>query len=238
VQYKDKGKERVDSEKEVKVEKEKQKLKLDFSAFRSDEKIPIDSLDDFKAWKKQQDQDAVVDEESYVKQFLKTILEQMKLGKQPLLLSSRLWDDPEKKGFLIKQGHIRKNWKLRWFVLKGDRIWYFKSKNEMDEPLGEIELLDSIVSTTSDKITKDNCFELTCGSGKVFYIQATSKDVMDKWVEKINHGSKFWEVTDPESFQHPIHVDFTGDGFVGLPKEWEQWLNQGQFDESEKKKFS
>lgn len=30
-------------------------------------------------------------------------------------------------GYLIKQGHMVKNWKRRWFVLKGNHLCYFKS---------------------------------------------------------------------------------------------------------------
>jgi len=80
---------------------------------------------------------------------------------------------------------------------------------------------------------KDFCFELTCGSGKVYYIQANSKDTMDKWIEKIKSGSSFCEVTEPFQFQHEMHVDFTENGFVGLPREWEEWLNQAQLNEDD-----
>jgi len=143
------------------------------------------------------------------------------------------WSQPDHDGLLRKKGHIVKNWKLRWFVIKNDKIWYFKSQQEIEVPLGEIDLTDSVLSTSSPNIKKDNCFELVCGSGKIYYIRASSKEIMDKWIEQINKGSNFNEVTGPFEFQHQVHVDFTGNGFVGLPKEWEEWLSQAQLNQDD-----
>jgi len=66
---------------------------------------------------------------------------------------------------------------------------------------------------------------LTCQSGKVFYIQASTKDAMEGWINAIKKGSKYYEVGNPFDVGHPIHVDFNSDtGFVGLPPEWETML--------------
>ena len=35
---------------------------------------------------------------------------------------------PDKDGFLTKQGGAIKTWKKRWFVLKGDTLYYFKTQ--------------------------------------------------------------------------------------------------------------
>jgi serine/threonine protein kinase len=130
---------------------------------------------------------------------------------------------PDKEGSLRKKGHVVKNWKLRWFILKGDKLWYFKSKEELQTPLGEIGLSGCTCVTVSEKIKKENCFQLTCGDdGKVFIIQASTKDVMEAWIKAINKGALFYEVGGPFDVDHKIHVDFSSEsGFVGLPPAWE-----------------
>ena len=45
----------------------------------------------------------------------------------------------DKEGFSTKQGGGIKTWKKRWFVLKGNRLWYFKGKTDT-EATGFIEL--------------------------------------------------------------------------------------------------
>lgn len=47
----------------------------------------------------------------------------------------------EKSGYLIKQGHRVKNWKRRWFVLKGNTLSYFKSPRSI-KPNGVINVED------------------------------------------------------------------------------------------------
>ena len=39
-----------------------------------------------------------------------------------------MWSKPDKTGELKKQGHMRKNWKSRWFILQNDYLFYFKSR--------------------------------------------------------------------------------------------------------------
>jgi len=63
------------------------------------------------------------------------------------------WSTPDFEGHLKKKGHLVKNWKQRWFILRGDKLWYFKKKEDLSTPLGEISLSDSVCTTSlPDKI--------------------------------------------------------------------------------------
>lgn len=39
-----------------------------------------------------------------------------------------LWSVEFSKGFLVKRGHVVKNWKERWFILQDNILFYFKKK--------------------------------------------------------------------------------------------------------------
>jgi len=56
-----------------------------------------------------------------------------------LLPSVQELTNPDKDGFLFKLGHVVKNWKKRWFVLKDGKLFYYRSKEDK-EPTGIIPL--------------------------------------------------------------------------------------------------
>lgn len=39
----------------------------------------------------------------------------------------RFWENPERSGWLWKQGELFRNWRRRWFVLKDGKLFWFKS---------------------------------------------------------------------------------------------------------------
>jgi len=135
------------------------------------------------------------------------------------------WDNPAKEGYLCKRGHVVKNWKKRWFIVKNDMLYYFKDKTD-SEPLDEVPLKRSEVCP-STKMGKPFCFELNAKAiEKIFYIQAESDDDMNARIAAIKAASEFSVVGMPFNVAHKLHVDFDASrgGFVGLPAEWEGML--------------
>lgn len=92
----------------------------------------------------------------------------------------------DKEGFLTKQGGSIKTWKRRWFVLKGKKLVYFKSRNDT-EATGIIELeQDSFVKAEQDKKRK---FMFSVGtSRRVFFIVADNEKDMNSWIESIKRN--------------------------------------------------
>jgi hypothetical protein len=92
----------------------------------------------------------------------------------------------DKEGFLTKQGGSIKTWKRRWFVLKGKRLVYFKTRNDL-EATGVIELeQDSFVKDEKDKKKR---FMFSVGtSRRVFFIVADNEKDMQSWIESIKRN--------------------------------------------------
>jgi len=148
-------------------------------------------------------------------------------------MEQSLWRDPDREGFLKKQGHVVRNWKNRWFILKNTNLFYFKKKGD-PKPLGEIPLEGSNVRKVNDKdLKRSYCFELySPGIPKTFYIQASTESEMDVWMKALQNGSSI-VVGAPSNVRREVHVDLTESGFEGLPAEWKTWLITAGIDKED-----
>ena len=91
-----------------------------------------------------------------------------------------------KQGYLLKRGHVRKNWKKRWFVLMPGELKYYIS-DEKEEVMGTCYLTRiSKVRLVHGQSSMDNRFMVTCGrTAKDFEISAESEKDRDIWMEYI-----------------------------------------------------
>ena len=104
---------------------------------------------------------------------------------QPVFV--HLLDPQYKKGYIKKQGHKRKNWKTRWFVLAGKYLHYFHSKDS-DEPIFSINLsLGTVTPVDSPKY--EHCFRLTApmDEKKAYLFQCESDASRDDWISSLEH---------------------------------------------------
>jgi len=92
-----------------------------------------------------------------------------------------------KEGFLTKQGAVVKNWKRRWFVLRGSVLAYYKKPTD-DEPAGEIVLSAETHCDSPNDLSivgqHHFCFDLRT-PGRTFLISADSVRVMYEWIQAI-----------------------------------------------------
>ncbi|XP_054364243.1 rho GTPase-activating protein 22 isoform X10 [Mirounga angustirostris] len=72
-----------------------------------------------------------------------------------------------KEGWLKKQRSILKNWQQRWFVLRGDQLFYYKDKDET-KPQGFISLQGTRVTELlpGPEDPGKHLFEISPGSSK------------------------------------------------------------------------
>ncbi|XP_022917218.1 cytohesin-1 isoform X3 [Onthophagus taurus] len=88
--------------------------------------------------------------------------------------------NPDKEGWLWKQGGRYKSWKRRWFILNDNCLYYFEFTTDK-EPRGIIPLENISVREATDR-QKQHCFELYASGGADF-IKACKTDSEGKVVE-------------------------------------------------------
>uniref|UniRef100_A0A8C0HCT0 Rho GTPase activating protein 22 n=1 Tax=Chelonoidis abingdonii TaxID=106734 RepID=A0A8C0HCT0_CHEAB len=110
--------------------------------------------------------------------------------------SPSLQDRVLKSGWLKKQRSIMKNWQQRWFVLRGDQLFYYKDEEET-KPQGFIPLQGNQVSelTPQPEEPGKHLFEIAPGGAgdrekmpvnhEAFLLMANSQNEMEDWVKAI-----------------------------------------------------
>ncbi|CAO2637956.1 Rho GTPase-activating protein 22 [Lemmus lemmus] len=101
-----------------------------------------------------------------------------------------------KAGWLKKQRSIMKNWQQRWFVLRGDQLFYYKDKDE-SKPQGFISLKGTQVTELlpDPEDPGKHLFEITPGGAgerekvpanpEALLLMASSQRDMEDWVQAI-----------------------------------------------------
>ncbi|XP_045052012.1 rho GTPase-activating protein 22 isoform X5 [Desmodus rotundus] len=100
-----------------------------------------------------------------------------------------------KAGWLKKQRSIMKNWQQRWFVLRGDQLFYYKDKDET-KPQGFISLQGMQVTQLlpGPEDVGKHLFEIRPGAGErekvpanpeALLLMASSQRDMEDWVQAI-----------------------------------------------------
>jgi len=93
----------------------------------------------------------------------------------------------DKEGYLSKRGSLNQSYQRRWFVLKGNLLFYFEKKRDK-EPVGVIVLEHcSVQASEHEKHALEISFD---GSGTRTYILLADNDTdMSAWIRAISHAS-------------------------------------------------
>ncbi|XP_078089287.1 pleckstrin-2 [Mustelus asterias] len=101
-----------------------------------------------------------------------------------------------KQGFLVKQGHKRKNWKVRRFVLRSEPShlhYYDPCKENNNQPAGGLSLRGCLVSALEDNgiapgikgNVQGNLFKIITTDDVHYYMQAGSRAERSEWIQAI-----------------------------------------------------
>lgn len=96
-------------------------------------------------------------------------------------------------GWLVKQGHLVKNWKRRYFVLEWPVLKYYKDPADAPAAARGQVLCDQV--TLSEKLAlertgKEYCFGIFHPDRKTYFLQAESEADMMRWVKAIRNEKK------------------------------------------------
>lgn len=100
------------------------------------------------------------------------------------------WHNPEREGWLMKQGEYIKTWRRRWFVLKQGKIYWFKSDVVTPDsvPRGVIEVKKCLsIKGAEDAINKPHAFEISTTDYNMFFIADSDKEKED-WINAVGRA--------------------------------------------------
>eukprot|EP01089_Gocevia_fonbrunei_P015680 TRINITY_DN464_c0_g1_i1.p1 TRINITY_DN464_c0_g1~~TRINITY_DN464_c0_g1_i1.p1 ORF type:complete len:473 (-),score=108.04 TRINITY_DN464_c0_g1_i1:100-1518(-) len=103
---------------------------------------------------------------------------------------------PQKTGFLTKRGGRKTNWRKRFCVLHGGKLYYFKNQ-KAKQPKGAIELEQNSTVAENRELKKANCFQITTQK-RVFYIFADTEQSKKTWIDGIQKTINDMKPKQPE----------------------------------------
>ncbi|XP_068424510.1 pleckstrin [Clinocottus analis] len=116
---------------------------------------------------------------------------------EDVLLKEEFRGNIMKQGCLLKQGHKRRNWKVRKFVLRDDPAYvHYYDPTKGDDPLGSIHLRGSVVTAVeyvpdAKKYDIDgNLFEIITSDETHYFLQAATVEERKEWINAIQAVSK------------------------------------------------
>lgn len=101
-----------------------------------------------------------------------------------------------KQGCLLKQGHRRKNWKVRKFILREDPAYlHYYDPAGGEDPLGAVHLRGCVVTSVESshdvkKSDEENLFEIITADEVHYYLQAATSKERTEWIKAIQVASR------------------------------------------------
>ncbi|KAG6543360.1 hypothetical protein Mapa_015274 [Marchantia paleacea] len=105
-------------------------------------------------------------------------------------LEVEFWHEPERAGWLMKQGEYLRTWRRRWFVLKQGKIFWFKESqlSRNSKPRGVILVGNCLtVKGAEDALNRPYAFELSTSKETMYFIADTDKEKED-WINSIGRS--------------------------------------------------
>ncbi|MBN3309328.1 sesquipedalian-1 [Amia ocellicauda] len=112
----------------------------------------------------------------------------MKLNERSVVHYATCDSPPDKTGFLYKKGERNTAYHRRWFILKGNMLFYFEDK-ESREPIGVIILEGCTVELCESTEEYAFAIKFDCAKSRLYKMAAESQAGMESWVKALSRAS-------------------------------------------------
>ncbi|XP_068460953.1 sesquipedalian-1 [Clinocottus analis] len=112
----------------------------------------------------------------------------MKLNERSVAHYATCDSPPDKTGFLFKKGERNTAYHRRWFVLKGNMLFYFEERDAR-EPVGVIVLEGCTVELCESAEEFAFAVKFDCAKARVYKMAADSQAAMESWVKALSRAS-------------------------------------------------
>lgn len=112
----------------------------------------------------------------------------MKLNERSVAHYATCDSPPDKTGFLCKKGERNTAYHRRWFVLKGNMLFYFEERDSR-EPIGVIVLEGCTVELCESAEEFAFAVKFDCAKARVYKMAADSQAAMESWVKALSRAS-------------------------------------------------
>lgn len=94
---------------------------------------------------------------------------------------------PEKEGFLLKRGEVNKGFQRRWFVLRGNLLFYYEKRGDK-EPVGVIILEGCTIEVADCEDVVNYAFQITFpgSSARTYILSADSQEELEVWMRALS----------------------------------------------------
>ncbi|XP_026198791.1 sesquipedalian-1 [Anabas testudineus] len=112
----------------------------------------------------------------------------MKLNERSVAHYATCDSPPDKTGFLFKKGERNTAYHRRWFVLKGNMLFYFEERDGR-EPIGVIVLEGCTVELCESAEEFAFAIKFDCAKARVYKMAAENQAAMESWVKALSRAS-------------------------------------------------
>ncbi|XP_067087085.1 sesquipedalian-1 [Osmerus mordax] len=112
----------------------------------------------------------------------------MKLNEVSLAHYATSESPPDKTGFLFKKGERNTAYHRRWFILKGNLLFYFEER-ESRQPIGVIVLEGCTVELCESAEEFAFAVKFDCAKARAYKMSADSQAAMESWVKALSRAS-------------------------------------------------